>query len=79
MGFWARVMGVAAVAGTGLAVISGAAGWGTAHRVLAGVALPPLAALVAIAWVSARRELPVALTALVFFGLAALLTGTTSI
>jgi protoheme IX farnesyltransferase len=75
MGFWARVMGVAAVAGTGLAVISGAAGWDTAHRVLAGVALPPLAALVAIAWVSARRELPVALTALVFFGLAALLTG----
>ena len=75
MGLWARVMGVAAVAGTGLAVVSGAAGWGTAHRVLAGVALPPLAALVAIAWVSARRELPVALTALVFFGLAALLTG----
>ena len=75
MGLWARVMGVAAVAGTGLAVISGAAGWGTAHRVLAGVALPPLAALVAIAWVSARRELPVALTALVLFGLAALLTG----
>src|SRR3984957_11457508 len=75
MGFWARVMGVAAVAGTGLAVISGAAGWDTAHRVLAGVALPPLAALVAIAWVTARRELPIALTALVFFGLAALLTG----
>jgi protoheme IX farnesyltransferase len=75
MGFWARVVGVAAVAGTGLAVISGAAGWGTAHRVLAGVALPPLAALVAIAWVTARRELPIALTALVFFGLAALLIG----
>jgi heme o synthase len=75
MGFWARVTGVAAVAGTSLAVISGAAGWGTAHRVLAGVALPPLAALAAIAWVTARRELPLALTALVLFGLAALLTG----
>ena len=61
----ARDRRVAAVAGTGLAVVSGAAGWGTAHRLLAGVALPPLAALVAIAWVSARRELPVALAALV--------------
>ena len=48
----------------GLAVVSGAAGWGTAHRVLAAVALPPLAALAAIAWVTARRELPAALTAL---------------
>src|SRR5262249_36763069 len=42
MGFWARIVAVAAVAGTGLAVISGAAGWGTAHRLLAAVALPPL-------------------------------------
>jgi heme o synthase len=75
MGFWARLVAVAAVAGTGLAVVSGAAGWGTAHRLLAGLAVPPLAALVAIAWVSARRFLPVALAALVFFGLAALLTG----
>jgi protoheme IX farnesyltransferase len=75
MGFWARVTALAAVAGTALAVISGAAGWGTAHRVLAAVALPPLAALAAIAWVSARRELPVVLSALALFGLAALLTG----
>ena len=35
MGFWARLTALAAVAGTGLAVVSGAAGWGTAHRVLA--------------------------------------------
>src|SRR5471032_3402757 len=75
MGAWARLTALAAVAGTGLAVVSGAAGWGTAHRVLAGVAPPPLAALAAIAWVTARRELPVALTALALFGLAALLTG----
>ncbi len=75
MGTWARLTAVAAVLGTGLAVVSGAAGWGTAHRVLAAVALPPLAALVATAWVSARRLLPLALTALVLFGLAALLTG----
>ncbi len=75
MGFWARLVAVAAVAGTGLAVVSGAAGWGTAHRLLAALAVPPLAALAAIAWVSARRLLPAALAALVFFGLAALLTG----
>ncbi len=48
MGFWARVTALLAVAGTGLAVVSGAAGWDTAHRVLAALALPPLAALVAI-------------------------------
>jgi heme o synthase len=74
MGFWARLVAVAAVAGTGLAVVSGAAGWGTAHRLLAAIAVPPLAALVAIVWVSARRFLPTALAALVLFGLAALLT-----
>ena len=77
MGAWARLVALAAVAGTALAVVSGAAGWGTAHRLLAALALPPLAALVAIAWVNARRLLPAAVTALVLFGLAALLTGPT--
>jgi protoheme IX farnesyltransferase len=75
MGTWARLTAVAAVLGTGLAVVSGAAGWDTAHRVLAALALPPLAALTATAWVSARRLLPTALAALVLFGLAALMTG----
>ena len=75
IGPWARLTAFAAVAGTALAVISGAAGWGTAHRLLAGLALPPLAGLVAIAWVSARKLLPAALSALVLFGLAALLIG----
>ncbi len=75
MGVWGRVTAAAAVAGTGLAVVSGAAGWDTAHRVLAAVALPPLAALVATAWVCARRLLAPSLVALVLFGLAALLTG----
>ncbi len=70
MGTWARLTALAAVAGTGLAVVSGASGWGAAHRVLAVVAVPPLAALVAM---SARRALPLA--ALALFGLAALLTG----
>ncbi len=75
MGNWARITAIAAVAGTALAVISGAAGWDTAHRLLAGLALPPLAALAAIAWVSNRRLLPAALLSLALFGLAALLTG----
>jgi heme o synthase len=75
MGTWARLTALTAVAGTGLAVVSGAAGWGTAHRVLAAVALPPLAALAATAWINARRLLPGTLVALVLFGLAALLTG----
>jgi protoheme IX farnesyltransferase len=74
MGWWARLTALGAVAGTALAVVSGAAGWGTAHRLLAAVALPPLAALAVLAWVEARRLLPVALGALALFGLAALLT-----
>jgi heme o synthase len=77
VGTWARLTALAAVAGTGLAVVSGAAGWDTAHRLLAALALPPLAALVATAWVSARRLLPAAVTSLTLFGLAALLTGPT--
>src|SRR3954451_20227986 len=75
MGTWARLTAVAAVLGTGLAVVSGAAGWDTAHRLLAALALPPLAALAATAWVSARRLLPAALAAIVFFWLVPLLTG----
>jgi protoheme IX farnesyltransferase len=74
MGSWARLTALAAVAGTALAVVSGAAGWGTAHRLLAALALPPLTALVILAWVSARRVLPAAVGALALFGLAALLT-----
>jgi len=74
MGTSARLTALLAVAGTAVAVVSGAADWGTAHRLLAGLALPPLAALAAIAWVSARRLLPTALAALAAFGLAALLT-----
>src|SRR5438034_10624380 len=77
MGLWARVTAVGAVAGTGLAVVSGAAGWGTAHRLLAGLALPPLVALLMLAWISARRLLPAAAAACLLFGLAALLTGST--
>ena len=58
LGPWARLLAVGAVAGTALAVISGAAGWDTAHRLLAALALPPIAGLVVFAWISARRLLP---------------------
>ncbi|HEY3183140.1 MAG TPA: heme o synthase [Gaiellaceae bacterium] len=71
---WLRLCALGAVAGTGLAVVSGAAGWGTAHRLLAALALPPLAALVVAAWTAHRRLLPSALAALVLFGLAAAVT-----
>jgi protoheme IX farnesyltransferase len=43
--------------------------------VLAAIALPPIAALVAAAWVDRRRLLAPSAAALVLFGLAALLTG----
>jgi protoheme IX farnesyltransferase len=68
-------MAVGAVAGTGLAVVSGAAGWDTAHRLLAALALPWLVGLLVVAWVSARQLLPWAVAAVVLFGCAALLTG----
>jgi heme o synthase len=77
LGPWALLLAAGAVVGTGLAVVSGAAGWGTAHRLLAGLALPPLAALVVLAWLAARRLLAPAVAALVLFGLAAALTGQT--
>jgi protoheme IX farnesyltransferase len=54
--------------------VSGAADWHTAHRVLAGLALPPLIGLLVLAWMSMRRLLPMALASVVLFGLAALLT-----
>jgi protoheme IX farnesyltransferase len=70
----ARLLAVAAVAATGLAVVSGAAGWHTAHRLLAGLALPPLAGLLVLAWLSVRRLLPAAVASVILFGLAAALT-----
>jgi heme o synthase len=73
-GPWTRLMAVGAVAGTGLAVVSGAAGWGTAHRLLAALTLPWLVGLLLVAWLSARRLLVPALVAVVLFGFAALLT-----
>jgi protoheme IX farnesyltransferase len=72
-GPWLRLTALAASAGTLLAVVSGAAGLGVVHRLLAALALPPLAALVAAAWVAYRRLLAPSLVALVLFGAAAAL------
>ena len=72
--FWLRLTALLGAAGTLVAVVSGSAGLGTAHRVLAALALPPLAAVVAAAWVSHRRLLYPSVAALVLFGLAAAVT-----
>jgi protoheme IX farnesyltransferase len=72
--FWLRLTAVLGVAGTLVAVISGSAGLGAGHRVLAALALPPLAAVVAAAWVEHRRLLYPSMAALVLFGLAAAIT-----
>jgi heme o synthase len=73
-GPWLRLTALVAAFATLLAVISGAASLGAAHRLLAALALPPLVALVVAAWVAHRRLLVPALGALVLFGVAALVT-----
>jgi protoheme IX farnesyltransferase len=73
-GPWLRLTALFAALATLLAVISGAASLGAAHRVLAALALPPLLALVTAAALAHRRLLPLAVTALVLFGIAALVT-----
>ena len=73
-GPWLRLTALFGAGATLLAVISGAASLGAAHRVLAALALPPLLALVVAAKVAHPRLLVPALTALVLFGVAALVT-----
>ncbi|TMK90626.1 MAG: hypothetical protein E6G42_09460, partial [Actinobacteria bacterium] len=71
-GVWLRLTALAATGATLLAVVSGAAGLGTAHRALAALAVPPLVALVVAARLAHRQLLRPSLTALVLFGTAAL-------
>ncbi len=73
-GPWLRLTALFAALATLLAVISGAATLGAAHRVLAALALPPLLALVVAALLAHRRVLLPALAALALFGIAALVT-----
>jgi heme o synthase len=73
-GLWLRLTALGATAATLLAVVSGAAALGTAHRALAALAVPPLVALVVAAWIAHRRLLAPSMAALVSFGTAALVT-----
>jgi protoheme IX farnesyltransferase len=73
-GPWLRLTALAAAFATLLAVVSGAASLGAAHRLLASLALPPLVALVIAAWIAHRRLLVPAVGALVLFGAAAVVT-----
>ncbi|HEX9380885.1 MAG TPA: heme o synthase [Gaiellaceae bacterium] len=73
-GPWLRLTALFATGAMLLAVVSGAASLGAAHRVLAALALPPLVALVIAARISHPRLLAPALGALVLFGIAALVT-----
>jgi protoheme IX farnesyltransferase len=66
-----RLTALAAAAGTLLAVVSGAAGLGTAHRLLAALVAPPLAALLVSAWLAHRELVPGVLGASALFAAAA--------
>ncbi len=73
-GPWLRLTALFASAAVLLAVVSGAASLGAAHRVLAALALPPLVALVVAARIAHRQLLGPALGAFALFGIAALVT-----
>jgi protoheme IX farnesyltransferase len=64
-----------AAGGTLLAVVSGAEGLGTAHRLLAALVAPPLAALVVAARLAHRALVPAALAAAALFAAAAAVRG----
>jgi heme o synthase len=74
-GPWLRLSALVAAGGTLLAVVSGAEGLGTAHRLLAALVAPPLAALVVSAWYAHRRLVPATLAAAALFAAAAAVPG----
>ena len=74
-GPWLRATALVAVAGTLLAVVSGAAQLGTAHRLLAALVVPPLAALLVMAWSAHRELVPAVLVASALFAGAAAVSG----
>ena len=77
-GPWLRLTALAAPLGALAAVVSGAAHLGSAHRALAAIVAPPLAALVVTAWLAHRRLVPAALASSALFAAAAA-TPTTSV
>src|SRR2546423_15016335 len=74
-GPWLRLSALVAAGGTLLAVVSGAESLGTAHRLLAALVAPPLAAVVVSAWYAHRRLVPSALAAATLFAAAAAVPG----
>ena len=74
-GPWLRLSALVAAGGTVLAVVSGAAGLGTTHRLLAALVAPPLAALVVSAWFAHRRLVAPSLAAAALFAAAAAVPG----
>ena len=70
-GPWLRACALLAAAGAVLAVVSGEAHLGAAHRTIAALAAPPLAALLATAWISHRRLVPAILGSSALFATAA--------
>ncbi len=74
-GPWLRLVALGAAGAATLAIVSGALSLHTAHRALAALAVPPLAALLAAAWVAHRRLLWPSAAALLSFLAAALATG----
>jgi protoheme IX farnesyltransferase len=71
-GPWLRLTALGGAAATLVAVVSGTLGLG--HALLSAVALPPLVAVAAAAWLAYRQLLPSALVALGLFGIAAAVT-----
>jgi heme o synthase len=77
-GPWLRICALVACGGTLLAVVSGAAGLGAEHRLIAALVAPPLAALVVAAWLSHRTLLAGVLVSSSLFAAAAAFPGRTS-
>jgi protoheme IX farnesyltransferase len=74
-GPWLRICALLAAAGTLLAVVSGTAGLGTTHQLLAALVAPPLAALLVAAWLAHRELVPAVLAAVALFTAAAAVRG----
>ena len=73
-GAWLRLTSAAALGATLLAIVSGVAGVTSVHRLLAGLAAPPLASLVVASYGAHRRLLPASAASFVLFGAAAAVT-----
>jgi protoheme IX farnesyltransferase len=74
-GPWLRACALLAAGGTLVAAVSGAAHLGTTHQLLAALVAPPLAALLAAAWVAHRTLAPAVLAAAALFAAAAAVRG----